>query len=148
MIQTIKILAISAFSFLLIQSCQDDEATDNTKPTIDIHEPDNGDTLQIGDHVHFDADFTDDTELGSYTIEIHSNEDHHDHQKSGTEHFFYKETWNFDKGLKNIPIDHHEVKIDSLINDEPTEAGDYHFVVYCTDNAGNTTQAVKDIILE
>ena len=77
----ISLLAMSVFVFI---SC-DDSDSDTTKPVIELHEPEEGQALKIGSEygVHFEMDLSDDVMLKSYMIEIHSNFDHHSHEKAG-----------------------------------------------------------------
>ena len=77
----ISLLATVTFMF---SSCDNDDSSDTTKPLIELHEPEEGQALEIGNEhgVHFEMDLSDDVMLKSYKIEIHSNFDHHSHGKS------------------------------------------------------------------
>lgn len=141
---TTFILAITIFS-----SCDEDEV-DNNQPIITIGEPAENETLYIGSDVHFECDFSDDTELASYKIEIHDNFDGHTHEKSlqmedDSVAFSYNNSWNFDEGLKNAHIHHHEIVIPETIDGVRIAQGDYHFGIYCTDIAGNESHQFIDI---
>ena len=72
----IAFMAMSAFVFV---SCDNDDSSDTTKPLIELHEPEEGQALEIGNEhgVHLEMDLSDDVMLKSYKIEIHSNFDHH-----------------------------------------------------------------------
>lgn len=72
----ISLLATVTFMF---SSCDNDDSSDTTKPLIELHEPEEGQALEIGNEhgVHFEMDLSDDVMLKSYKIEIHSNFDHH-----------------------------------------------------------------------
>ena len=74
----ISLLATVTFMF---SSCDNDDSSDTTKPLIELHEPEEGQALEIGNEhgVHFEMDLSDDVMLKSYKIEIHSNFDHHSH---------------------------------------------------------------------
>ena len=71
----ISLLATVTFMF---SSCDNDDSSDTTKPLIELHEPEEGQALEIGNEhrVHFEMDLSDDVMLKSYKIEIHSNFDH------------------------------------------------------------------------
>lgn len=139
----ICLLAMSSFVFI---SC-DESDSDTTKPVIELHEPQEGQALEIGnDHgVHFDMDLSDDGMLKSYMIEIHSNFDHHPHGRSisaeGTESFSFNRSYDI-SGKKTAHIHHHDIVIPA--NATP---GDYHLMVYCTDAAGNESYIARNIVL-
>lgn len=146
----IMLFAISFVSLCLITftSCNNDADADVTKPVIDLIEPCEGDELLIGDEhgVHFEAEFTDDTALSSYMIEIHANFDDHNHavtksETTETVAFSYKKSFDI-SGKKNCYVHHHEILIPA--NATP---GKYHFMIYCTDAAGNESWAARNIIL-
>lgn len=132
---------VMGYSF---SACSDDDA-DTTKPEIQLHEPEDGDSLLIGDNVHFEADFTDNEELGSYLIEIHNNFDGHGHKASAMrasdEAFSFKRSYDL-VGLRNSHVHHHDITIP-----ENATPGAYHLVVYCTDAAGNQSLVARDIVL-
>jgi len=130
------VLLMSAF---IITSCEKDEV-DTQKPVITISAPEEHEVLYIGSEIHFEVDFSDDTELKSYKVDIHSNFDGHDHKSIATEDsvaFSFQQSWNFDAGLKNTHIHHHEIVIPLEIDGKEISQGDYHLMVYCTDAAGN-----------
>lgn len=139
-------------TILTFTSCEDNDI-DNTQPVITIGEPANGETLYIGSDVHFECDFSDDVELRSYKIEIHSNFDGHTHEKSASfsadeeTPFSYTNSWTFDEGLKNAHVHHHEIVIPENINGIPVAHGNYHFGIYCTDAAGNESHLFIDVAL-
>ena len=141
----ISVLAIAFTS--VFTSCKEDEKADTTKPVIELDEPEDGDELLIGAAIHFECDFSDDVMLGSYVVEIHNNFDHHSHKVAsraeGEEPFFYKKEFKFEQqGLRNAHVHHHDVFIP-----ENAQEGDYHFIVYCTDAAGNQSLVAREIIL-
>ncbi len=130
------ILIVSAFA---LTSCERDEA-DTELPIITVGEPADDDVLYIGSEVHFEIDFSDDTELKSYKVDIHSNFDGHDHKSVNTEdsvEFSFQKSWSFEAGQKNAHIHHHEIEIPEEIDGKSISQGDYHFMIYCTDAAGN-----------
>lgn len=128
-------------------ACDEDEA-DTTKPVITLDEPEDGDSLRIGESVHFECDFSDDEALGSYLIEIHNNFDGHGHKISSsqtrgedTEAFYFKKSYDI-SNLRNTHVHHHDIVIP-----ENATPGAYHLIVYCTDAAGNQAMVARDIIL-
>lgn len=135
-------------SIFITPSCEKHDA-DTEKPVITISGPKENDTLYIGSGVHFEADFSDNIALKSYKIDIHNNFDGHSHKSILTDDsiaFSFQKSWNFDEGLKNAHIHHHEIEIPNEIDNKPIKPGAYHFMVYCTDAAGNeswTAIAVK-----
>ncbi|MCK9207313.1 MAG: DUF4625 domain-containing protein [Salinivirgaceae bacterium] len=152
-----KIMAISLMAILVVgSSCKKDDV-DNTPPVVILGEPANEDSLTIGEEVHFECDFSDDAELKSYKVDIHFN-DGHTHNKSaetfGEEGhpWTLEQSWDFEAGLKNSHIHHHEIVVpDSVVGElgvlEPVLRGEYHFGVYCTDVAGNESHVYIDVIL-
>lgn len=133
---------VLCFSFY---ACSEDDA-DTTKPVIMLDEPEDGDSLRIGESVHFEADFSDDEALGSYLIEIHNNFDGHNHKVSSTRSeetvpFSLKKSYDL-SNLRNTHVHHHDIVIP-----ENATPGAYHLVVYCTDAAGNQSMVARDIIL-
>ncbi|MBQ6561284.1 MAG: DUF4625 domain-containing protein [Paludibacteraceae bacterium] len=128
-------------------ACDEDEA-DTTKPVITLDEPEDGDSLRIGESFHFECDFSDDEALGSYLIEIHNNFDGHGHKISSsqtrgedTEAFYFKKSYDI-SNLRNTHVHHHDIVIP-----ENATPGAYHLIVYCTDAAGNQAMVARDIIL-
>jgi hypothetical protein len=134
------ICLMAAFSFLVV-SC---EESDTTKPVINLIEPEDGDSLQIGDDIHFEMELSDNEELKSYKVEIHNNFDNHGHTRAGnseeTVAFTFEKTWNVSG--KNTHVHHHEI----FIPENATE-GNYHLMVYCTDAAGNESYVAKNVVL-
>lgn len=141
---TIIFISALAASILVFSSCGDDKG-DTTPPVIKINAPAEGANLRIGNTggIHLDMDLSDDEALGSYTVEIHINDGHtHTRADGGTTDFFYKNTWNDIAGMRNKNIHHHEIAIPA-----GATPGDYHFIVYCADRAGNESHAVRNIVL-
>lgn len=141
------VICLLAICSVVFTSCDDDEKGDVTKPVIDLLEPEEGAVLQIGNKngVHFEMNLSDDTMLKSYKINIHNNFDHHGHDSraadDGTVAFTFDKVYDL-SGLKNTEIHHHDIVI-------PADAapGDYHLMVWCTDEAGNQTEVARNIVL-
>jgi hypothetical protein len=140
---------IAVASFAFITSCSDDDSEDTSKPVIDLHEPADGDTLFIGYDTHLEMDLSDNEKLKSYKVDIHNNFDDHGHTKSTSAN----EAWTFTKswdvsGLKNTHIHHHEIVIPTTVNGSPIAKGKYHFMIYCTDEAGNESYVVRSVVID
>ncbi len=125
-------------SIFFVASCEKDKV-DTQKPVITISAPQEEEALYIGAEIHFEVDFTDDTELKSYKVDIHSNFNGHTHKGTNSDSvaWSFQQSWNFDAGQKNAHIHHHEIVIPSEFNGKKISQGDYHFMIYCTDAAGN-----------
>lgn len=154
----LPIICLLALSTSVFISCDKDEDSDTTKPMILLHEPEEGQAIQIGNvkGMHFDMDLSDDVMLRSYKIEIHNNFDNHPHSRSNaavkvrsnvsadaeeTVDFTFNKSYDV-SGQKNAHIHHHDIKIPA--NATP---GAYHLMVYCTDAAGNESHIARNIML-
>ncbi len=126
-------------------SSSDDDKRDQTPPVISgngiVAVPIDCQVFNRGEVIPFNYIFTDDTELGSYNIEVHNNFDHHTHSTSSIEcEMDAKKTpvnpWVYNKDF-TIPagqtkyISSFEIPIP-----EDIDAGDYHFMIRLTDKAG------------
>jgi hypothetical protein len=126
-------------------SSDDDDTKDMTKPVINTKDvvavPTDCEVYKRGDVIPFNSLFTDDTELGSYNIEIHQNFDHHTHSTSSVEcqmdekkdpvkPWTYNQDFSIPSGQKSFTA-RHDIAIPADI-----DLGDYHFMVRLTDCAG------------
>jgi len=70
-------------------ACNKENDIDKEKPVIDLSGPDafpqNCDTIYFGESFNFNVLFSDNVELGSFSIDIHHNFDHHSHSTEVTE---------------------------------------------------------------
>jgi len=138
---------------MLFVNCNNEEI-DKEKPAINLsieHAfPVNCDTLYFGDTLHFRELFTDNAELGSFSIGIHHNFDHHSHSTEVTEcsldpvkkpvnPYTFIEDYEIPSGLKkyepNIPI-----LIPGRNSNGDFDDGDYHFIIRLTDKEGWSIQ--------
>lgn len=135
----------------LLTGCNPPEK-DDLLPTIDMQTdgafPADCATIQRGSTFIFKATFRDNEELGSYSIEMHHNFDHHTHSTSSVEcsmdpvkvavhPFHYLEEF-------AIPDNKTEYKATVQIAvPDSVDPGDYHFMIRVTDRAG--WQALKGI---
>lgn len=138
------LMAISLFASVIVFNACSETESDTTKPVITLNAPEEGDVLKIGSDIHFDMELEDNEMLLSYKIEIHSNFDGHEHTKAEadeTEAFRFNRSWDV-SGLKNKHEHHH-----LIIIPENATPGAYHFIVYCTDLAGNESYVARNITL-
>jgi len=125
---------------LFASSCEDDN--DTQKPQIIVVSPEQNEVLNIGSEIHFDVDFSDNTELKSYKVDIHNNFEGHTHKRANsgdTVAWSFQKSWSFDAGQKNAHVHHHEIEIPHDYNGMDISQGNYHFMIYCLDAAGNET---------
>jgi hypothetical protein len=135
------------FLFILItvlSSCGDtvkDEELPKIDMTGDTSFPQNCVTVYRGEIFTFKALFTDNIELGSYSIEMHHNFDHHTHSTSSQE---------CEMGAIKVPvkpllilneysIPAGKTNYSALIEinvPSDVDTGDYHFMVRLTDKSG------------
>ena len=126
-------------------SSSDDETKDMTYPVINTTDivaiPTDCNVFRRGEVIPFNYLFADDTELGSYNIEIHHNFDHHTHSTSSVEcpmeakkdpvkAWVYNKDFTIPAGQHTFTA-RHDIAIPSDI-----DTGDYHFMVRLTDRAG------------
>ncbi len=130
--------------FLSIVSCTKEEV-DDVKPVIDLTVTDvypiNCSSVQRGSVINFKVQFSDNKELGSYSIDIHHNFDHHNHSTQ-------VETCNLDPiktpispwtFIQNysIPSGQKAYTATGTINvPNAIDTGDYHFMYKVTDQSG------------
>lgn len=142
-------------SLTIFSSCKKEENIDTTYPEISnsttTNFPIQCSTLKRGEKFVFKATFTDNVELGSSSIDIHHNFDHHNHSteinscnmepiKLPINPFLLIKTFPIASGQKSYSINE-EITI-------PLEAdpGDYHFLIRLTDKAG--WQTIKGISIK
>ncbi len=141
-----NILSLTLLCALCACGSSDDDGTKDMTPPVISQEgitanPIDCQKYQRGGVIPFNYVFTDDTELGSYNIEIHNNFDHHTHSTSSVEcemdaekdpvnAWVYNQDFNIPNGQKK-----HTARIDIPIPAD-IDAGDYHFMVRVTDKAG------------
>lgn len=149
-----KWILIPVFLFLLISSCDKDEEADTEKPVIDLSMEDaypvNCDTIYFGEPFKLKAIFSDNVELGSFSMDIHNNFDHHSHSTEVTEcdmdpvkepvnPFTFIEDYKIPDGLEEYETDL-TVSIPSGNDSGLYDEGDYHFFISLTDIEGWSSQ--------
>ncbi len=138
-------IIILLLMMLLVGACSKDEI-DDEPPVIIMEEPHHFplpcDTIYVGETFVFRAKFTDNRELGAYSIDIHHNFDHHSHStdyeeceldppKTPTDNvFLFIQTYTIPDGQTSYDA---EVPIEVPEN---VDTGDYHLFVALTDKEG------------
>ena len=117
----ISLLATVTFMF---SSCDNDDSSDTTKPLIELHEPEEGQALEIGN------------EHG-----VHHSHGGNSRAAQETVDFSFNRSYDV-SGQKTAHIHHHDIVIPANAT-----AGDYHLMVYCTDAAGNESYIARNIKL-
>lgn len=151
-----QLLYLSLIALLFASACKKEEATIDTEyPVIDISSatafPQQCTVLKRGESFSFRALISDNAALGSVSIDIHHNFDHHTHStevaacnmapiKAPVKPFLLIQSYPVPTGLTrfetneqiNIPLD--------------VDAGDYHFLIRLTDKAG--WQTIKGLSIK
>jgi len=153
----LPVILLSAIVFFGSNGCTKTE-TDTVYPVIDMSSvnafPHDCDTLRIGESFVFHGLFTDNAELGSYSLDIHNNFDHHSHSSS----------------IVECPLDPLKTPVNPLVFIEEylipagttlfeavdtikipfgADPGDYHMMIRLTDREGwQTVKGISVKILE
>jgi len=138
------LLGVLALAF--ISSCSSDNAAIDTEyPVIDITAansfPIQCSTIERGKTFTFKASFNDNVELGSYSLDIHHNFDHHTHStevntcetdavKKPLNPMLFINNYTIPKGAKS-----YEATAQITIPAD-VDPGDYHFMIRLTDKEG------------
>ncbi len=152
--KTIRISVITFSLLLIFTACQKEEEADKEKPVIDLSGttafPTNCDTLYFGEAFTLKVRFTDNQKLGSYSIDIHNNFDHHSHSTEVTDctldpvkepmnPFLFIEDYLIPEGLQtyetNLSVNITAGNASGLFDE-----GDYHFFISLTDHEGWSNQ--------
>lgn len=153
--KTIILLVLTAIIFT---ACKKEEI-DQEKPVINLTSedafPQSCDTLWLGESFTFRALFTDNRELGSYSIEIHENFDHHSHsteseacdlmpEKDPVNPFEFLNDYTIPEGLTSYEASV-VINIPEGNNDGPFDEGDYDVYISLTDREGWQTYKVISV---
>jgi len=158
-IKTMKILKL-ALSFstviLLFTGCSsDNEQIDTEYPVIDIAAsnafPVQCSEITRGQKITFRTKFTDNAELGSYSLDIHHNFDHHTHStevnncvaepiKKPVNPLLYINSFTIPAGQKIYEA------VQEISIPEDIDPGDYHFLIRLTDKEG--WQTIKGLSIK
>jgi len=135
-------------------SCKKDDDIDNQKPEIDLTIQDafpvSCDTLYFGETFILKVKFTDNVQLGSYSIDIHNNFDHHSHSTEVTEcnldpikepvnPFTLIQDYDIPAGQKEYETNL-SITVPSSNSTGSFDEGDYHFFISLTDKSGWSAQ--------
>ncbi|MAX82334.1 MAG: hypothetical protein CL843_19420 [Crocinitomicaceae bacterium] len=153
--KSLKFLFSFAFLILLLNSCEkDDDEIDQEKPKINLEIdgafPVNCDTLYFGETFTFKVLFSDNAELGSYSIDVHHNFDHHTHTtevnecdleeiKDPVNPYVSIVDYDIPEGKTSYETSL-EITIPSGDENGEFDRGDYHFFISLTDKEGWSTQ--------
>jgi len=128
---------------------------DDIYPVIDMQGaeafPKDCDTIYIGETFRVSALFTDNRELGAYSIDIHNNFDHHTHSSSLVEcqldpvkvpvnPFVFIDEYSIPSGMTTYSAS------DNISVPAGVDPGDYHFMIRLTDREG--WQTLKGISIK
>lgn len=116
-----------------LASCdpKNDDPIDISAPTIEVENPERGETYAAGGNIPAHIKFKDEVSLASANISIHSSADGHGHARVMITPFSFNKNYSF--GGRD-----HELREDIQINGDAT-AGPYHFIVMAIDGLGNAT---------
>ena len=153
-------MKISKITFLLIMlffgtsSCDNGNDIDTEKPLISIDFagsfPMNCDTLYFGEDFTVKMLLKDNVELGSYSIDIHNNFDHHSHStevtscemwpiKTPVNPFVFIADFDIPEGSSDFTTSE-TINIPAGNGNGAFDEGDYHFFISLTDKEGWSTQ--------
>jgi len=110
----------------------------------------NCDTLYFGESFELKVLFSDNAELGTYSIDIHNNFDHHSHStevnecdlgpiKDPVNPFTLIQDYSIPAGLKEYETNQ-SISIPSGNDNGSYDVGDYHFFISLTDKEGWSAQ--------
>jgi len=133
--------------FAVFIGCKDEDI-DDIYPEIHLIQPLNCDSVVVGSPMVIKALFTDNMALGSYSVNIHHNFDHHNHStemnacilsppKTPVNPFTYINSFEIEAGLKEKEVTLH---IDLPL---AVDTGDYHLMLRLTDREG--WQSIKGL---
>ncbi|TWI84421.1 uncharacterized protein DUF4625 [Chitinophaga japonensis] len=139
-------MCLAVLASLLFTRCsKDKEEVDTVYPEIDLSVagafPRQCSSIQRGQAFTFKARFSDNAELGSYSLDVHHNFDHHSHsteveecdleaKKTPVQPFLFIKDYAITAGLQEYVA---TVEISVPADADP---GDYHFMVRLTDKEG------------
>ncbi|MDO6437799.1 DUF4625 domain-containing protein [Cyclobacterium sp. 1_MG-2023] len=146
--------ALVALVFIFSISCDSSDETDTEKPVIDLSMadayPTSCATIYFDEPFNFKAYFSDNFTLGSYSIDIHNNFDHHSHsteeddctlddKKTATNPYVFINDYEIPENLSS-----YEANLTMTIPSSDAsgifQEGDYHFYISLTDKEGWSTQ--------
>jgi hypothetical protein len=152
-----KLIIISLFIIAGFNACKKDnqEAIDTEYPVIDVTGttafPKQCNTVKRGEKFTFRAHLSDNSQLGSVSLDIHHNFDHHTHstevescnmdpKKTPVKPFLLIQSYSIPTGSKSYEVQQ-EITVPSDI-----DPGDYHFMIRLTDKEG--WQTIKGLSIK
>ncbi|HEY4539813.1 MAG TPA: DUF4625 domain-containing protein [Faecalibacter sp.] len=140
-----KTTLFAASSLFLLTACSDDDAVlDTTKPTITLAKPSDHQAFEFGDVIELQAILNDDTELGSYKIDIHSAGDGHQHRSAQAS---TAEGWSYSDIADISGKKEHLLNKSIPIPTGEYAEGHYHLGLIVVDKAGNESQTFIEIVI-
>ncbi len=145
------------FVFLMtavLSSCDSTQNIDDEKPVVDLTiegaRPVNCDTLFFGESFTFRALLKDNVELGSYSISVHHNFDHHSHttevsacelapQKDPVNPLIFIQDFSIPAGMNEYETGE-VITLPQGNENGNFDPGDYHFFISLTDKEGWSAQ--------
>lgn len=153
-----KKISFLVLSFAILAGCSKGKPEVDTEyPVIDISQagafPIQCSSIMRGQKITFKARFTDNVALGSYSLDIHHNFDHHTHStettlcdagpvKTPVKPYLFIQSFDIPEGQKSYDVSA-EINIPADV-----DPGDYHFMIKLTDKEGWQTLKGLSIKLE
>jgi hypothetical protein len=142
-----KSISLALLSVVVLSNCgkENSEPIDTIYPEIDVSManafPKQCSTVKRGEKFTFIAQLSDNSQLGSVSVDIHHNFDHHSHStevsdcksdpvKPAVKPFLFIQSFNLPAGQKS-----HQTAIDITVPGD-VDPGDYHFLIRLTDKEG------------
>lgn len=150
-----KLLSILTIIGILFISCSKEDEIDDIYPEINIDFagafPQNCDTIFSGQSFNIIIKLSDNKELGSYSVDLHHNFDHHNHSTEidqctmgedqvAINPFIYIQSYTINAGLTEYTTNL-EINVPANV-----DTGDYHFMIRVTDKEG--WQTMKGLSLK
>lgn len=142
---SVKGILFAISGSLLLNSCAKNENIDQEAPEIQTvllnENPVQCAQIERGKTFKIQAIFTDNFALGSYSLDLHHNFDHHSHSTNGVEcqheeekeavlPFVFIRTFDLLDGLKSIEVDQ------EIFVPENVDTGNYHLTLKVVDKMG------------
>lgn len=143
-LQQYSMISITLAASIFLYGCDDENQgpIDQTAPTIDVLNPTTADYFDADGAIPFNAVFTDELELGSYSIDVHHNLEGHTHGRIAVRNedpsllkWTYRKNFIMPEDQKIYNAD----LVDEIAIPANTVAGPYHFIVQAVDKAANAT---------
>lgn len=140
-----RIIGVLAIGSALLSCSKDSETTDMEYPVIAVSSADTFpvqcSTVARGETFEFRATFSDNVALGSFSLDVHHNFDHHTHStevedcdldpvKTPENPFLYIESFDIPDAPQT-----YDARVEITVPAE-IDSGDYHFMIRVTDREG------------